>query len=67
MQTTTKAGAVRFEHSDEFKGEVVIRRGEQTMSVPIEALRLLVAEAVRYDLATHVRAMKPEQLLRRIA
>jgi len=67
MQTTTKAGHVNFQHDDAFKGEVIIVRGDQSMSVPIDALRLLVAEAVRYDLAVHVRSMKPEQLLRRIA
>jgi len=67
MQTTLKAGHVTFEHDDAFKGEVTISRGDQVMSVPIEALRKLVAESVRYELADHIAKMKPEALLRRIA
>lgn len=67
MQTTTKVGHVTFTHSDEFKGEVEISRGDASMMVPIEALRLLVAESVRHQLADHVQKMKPDALLRRIA
>ena len=67
MQTTTKAGAVVFEHDDEFKGEVKITRSGVSLAVPMEALRLLVAESVRYDLAAHIIRMKPADLLRRIA
>jgi hypothetical protein len=67
MQTTTKVGAVTFAHDDQFKGEVEITKGGLTLVVPIEALRRLVAESVRYELADHVSKMKPEALLRRIA
>lgn len=67
MQTITKAGAVVFGHDDEFKGEVVITRGGQSLAVPMESLRLLVAESVRHELAAHIVRMKPADLLRRIA
>jgi hypothetical protein len=67
MLTTTKVGAVTFTHDDQFKGEVEIARGETRITVPIEALRRVVAESVRFELADHVSKMKPEQLLRRIA
>jgi hypothetical protein len=67
MQVTRKVGAVTFEHHDEFKGEVTIRRGDASVSVPVEALRLLVAESVRFELAAHIAKMKPADLLRRIA
>jgi len=67
MQTTTKAGHVTFTHDDQFKGEVKIERGGQSIEVPIDALRKLVAESVRYELADHVQKMKPDALLRRIA
>lgn len=67
MQTTTKAGAVTFAHDDLFRGDVTIARGEAQVVVPMEALRKLVAESVRVELAEHIAKMKPEQLLRRIA
>lgn len=67
MMTTTKVGAVVFTHDDQFKGEVEIVRGDVRIAVPVEALRRLVAESVRFELADHVAKMKPEQLLRRIA
>jgi hypothetical protein len=67
MQVTRKVGAVTFEHHDEFKGDVTIRRGDVTVSVPMESLRHLVAESVRFELATHIAKMKPADLLRRIA
>jgi len=67
MQTTTKVGHVIFTHSDEFRGEVEIRKGESVVSVSMEALRTLVAESIRFELANHVQKMKPEALLRRIA
>ena len=67
MQTVTKVGHVQFEHADDFRGEVTISRGDVRMAVPIEALRVLVAESVRFQLAAHIQAMKPVDLLRRIA
>ena len=67
MQTTTKAGAVTFGHDDQFRGEVEIVRGESRVSVPMEALRKIVAESVRFELADHIAKMKPADLLRRIA
>jgi hypothetical protein len=67
MRVTTKVGHVSFLHDDLFRGEVEIVRGEQRISVPMEALKKLVAEAVRADLLDHVVRMKPEALLRRIA
>ena len=67
MQTTMKAGHVTFVHDDQFKGEVEISRGSEKMSVPMEALRKLVAESIRFELADHVQKMKPDALLRRIA
>lgn len=67
MQTTTKVGHVVFTHDDLFRGEVEIVRGDVRISVPMEALKKLVAEAVRVDLLDHVVKMKPENLLRRIA
>jgi hypothetical protein len=67
MQTVTKVGHIAFHHSDDFKGDVEITRGDQKLQVPMEALRRLVAESVRHELADHVSKMKPEALLRRIA
>lgn len=67
MQTTTKAGHVTFVHDDTFKGEVEITRNDVRVSIPMDALRKLVAESVRYELADHVAKMKPDALLRRIA
>jgi hypothetical protein len=67
MQVTNKVGHVVFVHDDQFKGDVEIRRGEASLTVPIEALRTLVAESVRHQLAEHVQKMKPTDLLRRIA
>lgn len=67
MQTTMKVGHVTFAHSDEFKGEVEITRGDGKVIVPMDALRTLVAESIRFQLADHVARMKPAELLRRIA
>lgn len=66
MHIKTKMGAVVFEHDDLYRGEVTITRGDVTVSVSMEALRRIVAESVRVDLADHIAKMKPEQLLRRI-
>jgi len=67
MLTTTKAGHVTFVHSDEFKGEVEIQRGADKISVPMEALRKLVAESVRHELLMIIPTMKPDSLLKRLA
>ncbi len=67
MQTSTKVGHVTFAHSDQYRGEVEIRRGDVVVTVPMDALRTLVAESVRHELATHISKMKPADLLRRIA
>lgn len=67
MIISRKVGHVTFHHDDEFKGEVTIEKGGERMSVSMDALRGLVAESVRYDLASHVSKMKPADLLRRIA
>lgn len=63
----TKIGHVIFDHHTEFRGEVEIRKGDNVVKVPMEALRALVAESVRYELAAHIQKMKPADLLRRIA
>jgi hypothetical protein len=67
MHTVTKVGHVTFTHDDQFKGEVTIERGDARIAIPMEALRKLVAESVRFELADHIAKMKPDQLLRRIA
>lgn len=67
MITRRKVGHVVFEHSDDFKGEVTVSKGDVALSVPMESLRALVAESVRFDLANHIQRMKPTDLLRRIA
>jgi hypothetical protein len=67
MRVSRKVGHVTFEHDDEFKGEVTISRGEQSLAVPVEALRTIVAESVRVELAAQVQRMKPSELLRRMA
>jgi hypothetical protein len=68
MQTISrKVGHVTFEHTDEFKGAVVISKGDASVTVNMEDLRTLVAESVRFELANHVAKMKPADLLRRIA
>lgn len=67
MITRKKVGHVAFEYNDDFKGEVMVTRGEISIAVPMEALRSLVAESVRFDLANHIQRMKPSDLLRRIA
>jgi hypothetical protein len=67
MMISRKVGHVTFHHDDEFKGEVTIEKGDVRVAVSMEALRALVAEGVRHDLANHVAKMKPADLLRRIA
>jgi hypothetical protein len=67
MQITTKVEHVTFVHTDDFKGEVEIRRGAATVTIPMSALRRIAAESVRAELLDTVQKMKPEQLLRRIA
>lgn len=67
MQSKFKSGHVEFEHGDDFKGEVTIKKGDVSVKVTVESLRLFVAESIRYDLAERVQAMKPAELLRRLA
>ncbi len=67
MLMQTKHGYVLFEHDDTFRGEVRIIKGDVSLKVSMDALRALVAESVRHDLAAHVAQMKPADLLRRIA
>ena len=61
-----KIGHVTFDHTESFRGEVEITKGDMSIIVPIESLRDFVAESVRYELADHVQKMKPSALLRRI-
>ncbi|KAF1003332.1 MAG: hypothetical protein GAK28_04771 [Luteibacter sp.] len=67
MMISRKIGHVTFHHDDEFKGEVIIEKGDVRLSVSMDAMRAIVAEGVRFDLASHVAKMKPADLLRRIA
>jgi hypothetical protein len=39
MRVTRKVGHVTFEHDDEFKGEVTISRGDQTLAVPVQRMK----------------------------
>lgn len=64
---TRKIGAVTFEHREDFTGDVKIKKGDAEVTVSIDALRAVVAESVRYELAAHIQKMKPADLLRRIA
>lgn len=64
MQMTTKTAGVQFTHDDTYRGEVTISRGTDTLVVPMDALRKIVAEAVRHDLVQRVGSLKPEALLR---
>ena len=66
MSITFKSGAVTFTHDDFFRGDVTIARGGVEIAVPIEALRKLVAESVRLELADRIFKMKTDQLLGRI-
>lgn len=65
QQITTKTAGVTFTHREDLKGEVLIQRGEHSVSVPIAALRAIVAESVRADLIDQAQKMKPDALLRR--
>jgi hypothetical protein len=67
MQTTTKVGHVCFVHNDEFTGEVEIHKGDQVVTVPMEAVCKLIAEKMRHELLLQVQKMKPETLLKRLA
>ena len=64
---TSRAGPVTFEHSDDYRGDVKITRGEVTVTVTVDSIRNIVAESVRHELAMHISKMKPADLLRRIA
>lgn len=59
----TKIGHVTFEHHDEYRGDVEIRKGEAMVKVPIDALRTFVAEHVRLERIERIRKMKPADLL----
>lgn len=61
----TKAGHITFEHSDGYTGEVIISRGEKQIAVPFDALRKLVAEAVRHEAIQRLQEAKTDALLRR--
>jgi hypothetical protein len=67
MQVTRKVNHVTFEHDDEFKGDVVITRGAGQVTVPMEALRVLIAESVRRERIAAIEKMRPADLLRGIA
>jgi hypothetical protein len=62
-----KRGPVTVEHDEDFKKDVTITRGDVSIAVPMELLRVIVAEGVRRDLVAQVAAMKPVDLLRRLA
>jgi len=62
-----KINHTTFEYHPEFKGEVQITKGDQSLKISMEELRAFVAESVRYELADHIQKMKPVDLLRRIA
>ena len=64
---TSRAGPVTFEHSDDYRGDVKITRGDVTVIVTVDSIRNIVAESVRHELSVHISKMKPADLLRRIA
>lgn len=61
---TMKVGAVIFEHTPGFQGEVGITRGDRSISVPMDALRALVAEQVRAEAIEELMHDKPAALLK---
>ena len=63
----TKIGHLIFDHSEEFRGNVEIKKGDISLTIPMDALRAFVAESVRCDLLGQVQKMKPADLLRRIS
>lgn len=66
MQTTLKHGHVTFVCDDEFKGDVFIARATgESLTVPMEALRRIVAESLRAEIIRAASVAKPEALLRR--
>ena len=63
----TKIGHTFFEHTDDFKGEVELRKGDISFKVPMESLRTFVAECVRKETIAQLERMQPKDLLRKIA
>lgn len=61
----TRTRALVFEHDDRFVGEVVIRRGNQSMTVPIEDLQAFVGEKLRAEAITDLQSLKPGEFLAR--
>lgn len=62
-----KVGAVTFEHTEDFTGEVRLIKAGVELTVSVAALRAFVAESVRQELRNQLERMKPEQLLRKLA
>lgn len=58
-----KVGAVTFEHTQDYSGEVDIERNGLSVKVPMAALQDLVAERVRVQLIADVQDMKPHEIL----
>ncbi len=59
---TRKVEGTEFVHRDDFKGEVKIRRGGESVTVPVNALRVFVAETVRAQTIDRVQALKPIEI-----
>jgi hypothetical protein len=62
MAEILKAGKVEFSHIG-YSGEVEIRRGDQTMTVPFAALEKLIAEKVRTQAIARIESLSPPELL----
>lgn len=65
MQTQTRTRSTIFEHDDTFRGDVVIVRGGQRLTVPIEELQHLVGEKLRAEALLELQSMRPGEFLAR--
>lgn len=62
-----KVGPVTFTHTENFSGEVEIRKGDVTLKVPMEALIRIVAEKVRASRIDALERAKPSELIAKLA
>lgn len=58
-----KVEGAEFIHRDDLKGEVEIRRGDESVTVPVAALCTFVAETIRARMLDRIQSAKPADLL----
>lgn len=60
----TKFGPATLEHSDDWRGEVRINRGNESVSIPVQSLLDAAGEVLRLQMIADLQSAKPADVVK---